>query len=204
VQGREFANCNCDFGCPCQFNALPTHGNCEAAVGWQFDQGHFGDVPLDGLRAAGVYTWPGAVHQGNGTMQLVIDDQADTRQRDALTKILTGQETDDMATVWWIFAAMSPTKLEPLFRPIELQVDIDARRATLVIDGIVESSAQPLRNAKTGAEARARIDLPHGFEFRLAEVASGTTKATGAIKLNLSGTHSHLAHLHLSDTGVIG
>jgi hypothetical protein len=22
-------SCNCDWGCPCQFNAKPTHGNCE-------------------------------------------------------------------------------------------------------------------------------------------------------------------------------
>src|SRR5438034_944809 len=28
IHGREFANCNCAYGCPCQFNALPTHGNC--------------------------------------------------------------------------------------------------------------------------------------------------------------------------------
>ena len=24
VKVREFANCNCNYGCPCQFNALPT------------------------------------------------------------------------------------------------------------------------------------------------------------------------------------
>ncbi len=23
LTGREFANCNCAHGCPCQFNALP-------------------------------------------------------------------------------------------------------------------------------------------------------------------------------------
>src|SRR5436189_259509 len=32
LHGREFANCNCSYGCPCQFNALPTHGNCWAVV----------------------------------------------------------------------------------------------------------------------------------------------------------------------------
>ena len=26
IQGREFANCNCAYGCPCQFSALPTRG----------------------------------------------------------------------------------------------------------------------------------------------------------------------------------
>ncbi len=31
IKGREFANCNCSYGCPCQFNALPTDGTCKAA-----------------------------------------------------------------------------------------------------------------------------------------------------------------------------
>ena len=35
IHGREFANCNCTYGCPCQFNALPTHGRCWAVVGIQ-------------------------------------------------------------------------------------------------------------------------------------------------------------------------
>ena len=26
VKATEFANCNCSYGCPCQFNALPTNG----------------------------------------------------------------------------------------------------------------------------------------------------------------------------------
>ena len=32
IRGREFANCNCSYGCPCQFNALPTDGTCKAAA----------------------------------------------------------------------------------------------------------------------------------------------------------------------------
>ncbi len=31
IKGREFIHCNCAYGCPCQFNALPTRGNCQAA-----------------------------------------------------------------------------------------------------------------------------------------------------------------------------
>jgi hypothetical protein len=66
IKAREFGNCNCDYGYPCQFNALPTHGNCEAAIGYQIDEGHFGETSLDGVRAAGIYRWPGAVHEGDG------------------------------------------------------------------------------------------------------------------------------------------
>nr|WP_244161064.1 DUF1326 domain-containing protein [Pseudomonas anguilliseptica] len=39
--------CNCAYGCPCQFNAPPTNGNCEAAVGFRIEQGHFADVSLN-------------------------------------------------------------------------------------------------------------------------------------------------------------
>src|ERR1700758_5486124 len=95
VRADEFANCNCSYGCPCQFNALPTHGYCEAAAGWQIDQGTYGSVKLDGLRAAGVYAWPGPVHEGNGRMQLIVEERATHDQRESLLKILTGQDTAD-------------------------------------------------------------------------------------------------------------
>jgi len=26
IRTIEFANCNCAYGCPCQFNAYPTYG----------------------------------------------------------------------------------------------------------------------------------------------------------------------------------
>ena len=84
VKATEFANCNCAYGCPCQFNALPTHGDCRAAVGYQIEEGHFGAVRLDGLRVVLMVSWPGAIHQGNGTRQLIIDERADAAQRDAL------------------------------------------------------------------------------------------------------------------------
>ena len=48
MQGVEFINCNCAWGCPCQFNDLPTHGNCEAFVGWEIRDGYYGDTRLDG------------------------------------------------------------------------------------------------------------------------------------------------------------
>ncbi len=73
MKGPEMMNCNCAYGCPCQFNALPTDGTCQAIVGMNIDEGHFGDVSLDGLRWLIVFAWPNAIHQGNGTMQAVID-----------------------------------------------------------------------------------------------------------------------------------
>lgn len=203
VKATELANCNCAYGCPCQFNALPTHGFCEAAVAWQVEEGHFGDVRLDGLRMALTAHWPGPIHQGNGTLQLIVDERADAKQRDALLKIMSGQETDDMATMWWVYSAMSPNKPEPLFKPIEFDVDVELRRGSFLIPGVVETTGEPIRNPVTGAEHRARIDLPHGFEYRIAEMGSASTKATGAVKLDLKNSYAQFAHLHLSNKGVV-
>jgi len=203
VRADEFGNCNCAYGCPCQFNALPTHGTCEAAVGYKIHDGNFGDVRLDGLTAALFVQFPGAIHEGNGTMQLVVDERADARQREALVKILSGEETEEMATIWWVLGAMSPNKLQPLFMPIDFEVDVEARRARLNIRGLLEATGEPIRNPVTGAEHRARIELPDGFEYRVAEMGSGTSKAIGAIKLDLKDSYGQFAHIHLSNQGVI-
>lgn len=54
IKGREFGNCNCDYGCPCQFNALPTHGHCRGLAVFDIETGFHGATRLDGLRAAGI------------------------------------------------------------------------------------------------------------------------------------------------------
>lgn len=203
IKGSEFANCNCSFGCPCQFNALPTHGHCCAVSGFQIDTGHFGAVKLDGLRAACIWSWPGPVHLGGGRMQLVVDERADPKQRDALTRIMLGQDTQDMATMWWVYSAMSPNKEETIFAPIDFEVDVDARRGRLVVPGVIESHGQPIRNPVTGDEHRARIDLPKGFEYRLAEIGSGRSTTKGKIQLDLKDTYGQFARIHLSHAGIV-
>ena len=203
IKGREFSNCNCNYGCPCQFNALPTHGNCEAVAGYQIDEGHFGDVRLDGLRAAAVYSWPKAVHEGNGTALLIVDEKADEAQRDALLRIMRGEETEPMTTMWSVYAHMTTTALEPLFKLIDFEVDVNARTARLSVPGVIEGSGEPIRNPVTGNIHRARIDLPNGFEYEVAEMGSGTTKTTGGIELDLEASYGQFAELHLSNTGVV-
>ncbi len=203
IKARTFANCNCSYGCPCQFNALPTHGNCEAAVGYQIDEGRFGDVKLGGLRAAGLYSWPGPVHEGNGTMQLIVDDSASDAQRDALLTIMRGEETEPMATMWSVYTAMCSTILDPLSKPIEFEVDVDGRTGRLSIPGVVETRGEPIKNLVTGAVHRVRIDMPDGFEYSLAEIGSGTTKATGEIKLDTKDSYGQFNNLHLTATGPV-
>ena len=201
IKATEFINCNCSYGCPCQFNAPPTYGNCRYVGGFQIEQGHFGDVKLEGLRAVTMAIWPGAIHEGNGTMQAVIDEQADARQRDALAKILHGEETEDMATMWWVFSAMSPTKLPPIYSKIDLEVDVAGRSGRLQVPGVVSSKGVPIRNPVTGAEHRVRIDFPKSFEYKLGEIGSGTSTVTGALPMELKDSWGLFACIHLSHKG---
>ena len=41
IRGKEYGNCNCDWGCPCQFGSPTTRGNCEAVVSGHIEEGHF-------------------------------------------------------------------------------------------------------------------------------------------------------------------
>jgi hypothetical protein len=204
IEGEELANCNCNYGCPCQFGVLPTTGNCEAVVVYDIEKGHYGDTKLDGLRAAGVYYWPGAIHEGNGQMQLIIDERADADQRAALEAIMTGQDTDEMATMWFVFSTMCPTKHEVLFAPIELDWDREARTGHAKVGDVFDIEVGPIPNIVTGDPHRISIQLPNGFEFRHAEMASGKSSTKGgALSMSFDATHAHLARLSLSNHGVV-
>jgi hypothetical protein len=203
VEGVEFGVCNCVYACPCQFEALPTHGHCRGFEVVRIDNGHFGDVPLGGLNVAMLYAWPGPVFEGKGELQLVIDERADTRQREALRKILYGEETEEGATHWWVYRTMSDTVHEPLFKPIQYDVDLEARTARVVIPDVLESTGRPITSPATGQEHRVRIDIPKGIEFELAEIGSGTVKATAAIRLDLRDTYGQFNRLRHSGQGVV-
>jgi hypothetical protein len=203
VEGVSFGNCNCDYGCPCQFERRPTRGDCRGFEAARIDKGHFGDVPLDGLRFALLYAWPGAVFEGGGTMQAVIDERADARQRQALATVLYGGETEEAKTHWWAFHAMSSTVHEPIFAPIEFEVDVERRRARVVIPGLIEASGRPIVSPATGEEHRVRIDIPNGIEFELAEIGSASTKASGTVPLDVDDSYGQFNLLRHSGTGVV-
>lgn len=203
IKGREFANCNCAYGCPCQFNALPTYGNCTAVAGFEIAEGHHGNTRLDGLKAAGIMAWPGPIHEGKGEALIVVDERADPDQRDALLRILGGQDTEPGATMWQVFSTVIDKVHEPLFRPIEFMVDIGARKARLVVPGLIESRGEPILNPVTGAEHRARIEIPNGFEYSVAEVGRGWTKTSGPIELDLADSYGQFADLHLCQSGIV-
>ena len=202
-KGRELANCTCEYGCNCQFDALPDKGHCHAVAGILIEEGHHGDTRLDGLRVAGIFKWPGPIHEGNGEAIAFVDIRADDAQRDALLRIMSGQDTDPFATMFAVFASTLAKFHDPVFTHIDFEVDVDARRGRLHIADYVEMVGEPIRNKITGKETRARIELPDGFEYSVAEIGSARSRSTGPVQVAMTDTYGQFAELHLNSHGVV-
>ena len=203
IKGLELVNCTCEYGCNCQFNALPDKGHCHAVAGIQIDEGHHGKTKLDGLRIATIFKWPGPIHEGHGEGIALVDENADEEQRAALLKIVTGQDTDPFATMFAVFASTISRMNPPVFAKIDLELDIDGRRGRIFVKDYIDTKGEPIRNKVTGAESRAQIVLPNGFEYTVAEIGSASTKTKGPVQIETKDTYGQFARLHLNNHGVV-
>jgi hypothetical protein len=68
---------------------------------------------------------------------------------------------------------------------------------------VFDLTGEPIRNPISGQEHRARIDLPHGFEYELAEIGSASSRSRGNIALDLKNSYAQFARLHMNGKGPI-
>ena len=166
LEGTVLIACNCDYGCPCNFNARPTHGNCEGGWTWHVDRGRYGDVPLSGIAFCVFVQWPGAIHEGNGEALILVDERADQAQREAVGTLVGG----DVGGPWGILGWTWPTVHGPLAVPFELELaGLDSR---LRVGEHVELELEPIRNPVTGAEVHPAAVLPEGLIVKRADFGS--------------------------------
>ena len=158
--------CSCDYGCPCEFEAPPTQGFCEALGAWRINRGHYGDVSLDGLALAFAARWPEALHLGNGTMIAFIDEKADEKQRDALVQIASGQAGGNPFEI----IASILSKVDVQFSSIE--INIDGKNSSAKIGSNASMAFEPIKNPVTGDAESVRIEHETGFLFKGADVVS--------------------------------
>ena len=167
LTGQAIVACNCDWGCPCNFNARPTTGSCEGGWTWHVDRGTYGDVSLDGLNFSVFVKWPGAIHEGHGEGVILIDERADPRQRAAIETLVSGKAGGPWGVLGWTW----PTVHGPFAVPYELTVD--GLHTHLRCGPDVEIAGAPIRNPVTGAEAHPAVVLPEGLIFKRGDL--GTT-----------------------------
>lgn len=201
MKGEYLKNCNCVASCPCDTGGFPApHEFCEGAVGMKIAEGNFDGVDLGGLKWAAIVHWPGALHEGNGTAEILIDESASDEQREALGQVLSGQQGGPL---FEILSEVVTTFHGPHFVPIDFEMDRKARSAKMSIPGFLETTSEPLKIPATEEEQRVIVQMPGGFEYREMEVAqTGKLKATGEIKFDWQGTHSSLAEVEHTPEGL--
>ena len=152
------AACNCDWGCPCNFNAPPTKGYCEGTYGARITTGYCGDTRLDGLKYAWSGKWPRAIHEGGGTARIWIDETASEAQRTALEEVLSGKHG---GMPWMILSATVDQWLETARVPFEWH--FDGPRSRFKAGNEIQMTLEAMRNPVSGLEAEATILLPNGL-----------------------------------------
>ncbi len=159
--------CNCDYGCPCNFNGFPTYGFCRALVLYHIRSGSYGAVRLGGIDVVFAASWPKAIHEGNGTTQLFISKKATDDQRKAVLDIFSGKANGDGPFV--LFAGTFKYVLEPQFA--DISVRIDGKKSSFSVRGMIDVQLESFKNPVTGEEQDTKIQLPKGFIWKVADAA---------------------------------
>jgi hypothetical protein len=167
INGDVLIACNCDWGCPCNFNARPSRGFCQGGWIWLIESGRVEDVDLAGLGMAVFAKWPGAIHEGGGRATCYIDDRADAARSAVLTRIVRGE----LGGPWGLFIRtydLAP----PVTARFDVRVAQHASRAA--IGDVVELELQKIRNPVTHAEVHPEVVLPEGLVVKRCGLAAST------------------------------
>ena len=145
LKGAYFESCNCDAACPCIFLGPPTRGDCTLLVAWHIDQGHFGDIRLNGLNTVLAVYSPGHMLQTKWKAALYLDERATQEQRDSLTKIFAGQAGGHLANV----AACVGEVLGVKAVPIDYRAE--GKRRSISINGLADLEIEAV-SGQNGSE----------------------------------------------------
>jgi hypothetical protein len=193
LKGTVTVACNCDYGCPCNFNARPTYGHCEGEWTWHVADGRYGETPLSGLHFTLACDWPAAIHEGNGEGLMLIDERASAAQRQAIQTLVSGQ----VGGPWGILSRTLSKIHGPVFVPYE--VKLEGVRTRVKAGQAFELEMEPIRNPVTGAEAHPRIVLPEGLVWKDGSIASSKVfRVAGKVTYDHSGKYAALSPFEYS------
>ena len=193
LKGQVVVACNCDYGCPCNFNARPTHGKCEGGWTWHVEEGAFDGVDLGGLNFSVYVNWPGAIHEGDGEALILVDERADDAQREAIATLVSG----DVGGPWGVLGWTWPKVHGPVAVPYDAH--LDGMQTRVRAGEAVELQVAPVRNPVTGAETPASVTLPSGIIFKSADLgASAVFRVRDGISYDHSGQYTAVGPFNYS------
>ena len=187
ASGTVLIACNCDWGCPCNFNARPTKGKCEGGWMWSIEQGSFDDVSLDGLALAVFCDWPAAIHEGGGQAVAYVDERADDRQREALTTLVRGQAEGPWAIFINTYALDGP-------HAARFDINLADYETRLTIGDSIELEFDAIRNPVTNAEVHPELVLPEGLVIKRGSIATSKVfRVSNGLSFDHSGQNTTFA-----------
>lgn len=194
VRLDQIESCNCPPNCPCQFAGLPTNGGCHFLIGYHVQEGVFGTVRLDGATFVVICMYPGAIHQGDGSVALFVNESLSGAQTDAIGQILSGKH----GGMPWEALAGTVTSFEgPI--PAKIEMTVDGTRSAFRIPGVVELQQTPLKDSVSGEDREVHIVYPKGgFFWNDGNVCTTQTMRAnhGKIRFDHSGCYSAHAIAH--------
>ena len=195
IKGEYIEACSCDFGCPCNYSGFPTKGVCEAIVAFKIDKGSHGTTSLDGLKVLEAVKWPKAIHEGNGTAAVFIEESATEEQRNALIRILTAQ---DGGMPFELLAETVTEVKGPFFMPVTFESNGTKTKAS--VTG-AEAELTPFTNPVSGEEHEVHTVIPGGFIWKdglVAQSAKNVVNVDG-IEFDWTGQNAYFAKVEWSN-----
>jgi hypothetical protein len=117
IEGQYMETCNCTFLCPCigsNLTAMPSEGDCKAAVAMRIDKGDKDGVKLDGLAFIVLMHSPRAMADGDITVGLIVDERASDKQAEAIGAIASGAAGGPMAALAPLVGRMAGMEKRPI------------------------------------------------------------------------------------------
>ncbi|HEV3219177.1 MAG TPA: DUF1326 domain-containing protein [Candidatus Acidoferrales bacterium] len=193
IQGDVVIACNCDYGCPCNFNALPSHGFCEGVWNWLVREGKYGDVPLDGVNFSLFVKWPGAIHEGNGEAVLMIDERASVSQQQAISTLIKGGEGGPWGILAWTWPKLHGPKL------VRYTIQQNGIQSRVSAGDCFELVSTAIKNPVSGAEVHPGIVLPEGLIVKKADLGSSQVfRLDAEISMNHPGRYTAIGPFEYS------
>lgn len=191
LRGYYVMACNCDYGCPCNFNARPTPGHCEGVMGFVAEEGRFGSTDIGGVQGAVLAKWPGAIHEGNGVAALFVDDSADEDKRSAFAKIIAGEVGGPMEIFRGTYSLDGP-------HFAKVNIEVAGKDSEISVESAGRVAFDSIRNPVSGAEVFPRVVLPQGLLTN--ELEEFTTREYdlngGGVSLSYPGKTAQIAKIN--------
>jgi len=189
IEGEYMETCNCSFVCPCivtNLTAQPTEGDCKAAVAMKIGKGEKDGVKLDGLAFVVLIYSPGAMADGNMMVGLIVDENADDAQTDAISEIASGGIGGPMAALAPLVGEMAGVEKQPI------TFEVDGMNYAVKAGDLIDQAVEGVPSASAEGEPIYLENTCHPVAAKLA-LANATRSSFHAFGIDwedASGTRN--------------